>query len=129
MIETRCLHPSVVLHHFPRIEFFALVKEHGAEVRAKGFLCWTQCVAMLFCHLARADFLREICQGLSCCLGKLSHLGVSAASKKPTLFYANQHRLSPLFRALFFKAMECFRVKAPWVGKRWLMSLCPRGWI
>ncbi|CAO0819863.1 hypothetical protein DFAR_1150021 [Desulfarculales bacterium] len=37
-----------------------MVKEHGAEVRIKGFPCWTQFVATLFCHLARADFLREI---------------------------------------------------------------------
>ncbi|CAO0824401.1 hypothetical protein DFAR_630040 [Desulfarculales bacterium] len=63
---------------------------------------------MLFCHLARADFLREICQSLSYCLGTLSHLEVSAAPKRSTLSYANQHRPSSLFRALFFKAMERF---------------------
>jgi len=102
---------SQLLHHFPRTEFAALVKEHGAERRAKGFTCWTQFVAMLFCHLAKADSLREICQGLSCCQGKLSHLGVSAAPKKSTLSYANQHRPSALFRDLFFKAMERFRAQ------------------
>ncbi|CAO0824347.1 hypothetical protein DFAR_620007 [Desulfarculales bacterium] len=36
----------------------------------------SQFVAMLFCHLARADSLREICQGFSCCRSKLSHFGV-----------------------------------------------------
>ncbi|CAO0824460.1 hypothetical protein DFAR_650008 [Desulfarculales bacterium] len=72
MIEARCPHPSVVLHHFPRTELAALVKERGAKVRTKGFLYWTQFVAMLFCYLARADFLRDICQGLSCGMGKLS---------------------------------------------------------
>ncbi|CAO0819981.1 hypothetical protein DFAR_1260034 [Desulfarculales bacterium] len=46
----------------------------------------------LLLSLARANSLRDICQGLSCCLGKLSHLGVSAAPKKSTLSYANQHR-------------------------------------
>lgn len=102
---------SQLLHHFPRTEFAALVKQHGAEVRTKGFPCWTQFVAMLFCHLAKADSLREICQGLSCCLGKLSHLGVSAAPNRSTLSYANQHRPSALFRALFFKAMERFRAQ------------------
>ncbi|CAO0819878.1 hypothetical protein DFAR_1160007 [Desulfarculales bacterium] len=53
-------------------------------------------MAMLFCHLAWADSLRDICQGLSCCLGKLSHLGVRAAQKRSTLSYANQHRPSGL---------------------------------
>ncbi|CAO0819908.1 hypothetical protein DFAR_110002 [Desulfarculales bacterium] len=66
---------------------------------------------MLFCYLARADFLRDICQDFSCCMGKLSHLGVSAAPKKSKLFYTSQHRPSFLFRALFFKAMERFRAQ------------------
>ncbi|CAO0822911.1 hypothetical protein DFAR_3370009 [Desulfarculales bacterium] len=73
---------SQLLHHFSRTEFVALVKEHDVEVRTKRFPCWTQLVAKLFCYLARADSLREICQGLSYCLGKLSHLGASAAPKK-----------------------------------------------
>ncbi|CAO0822226.1 hypothetical protein DFAR_2900003 [Desulfarculales bacterium] len=36
---------------------------------------------------------------------------MSAASKRATSSYANQHRPSSLFRALFFKAMERFRAQ------------------
>ncbi|CAO0822536.1 hypothetical protein DFAR_3160004 [Desulfarculales bacterium] len=78
-MEARCPHPSVVvwfcqkptilrpregktmvrvaslfsqrLHYFPRTEFAALVKEHGAEVRTKEFPCWAQFVAMVFNYL------------------------------------------------------------------------------
>ena len=50
-----------LLQHFPRLEFAALVKKHNAERAAKGFSCRTQLVAMLFCQLAHADSLREIC--------------------------------------------------------------------
>ena len=50
-----------LLQHFPRTEFGALVKKHGAERGAKGFSCWTQFVSMMFCQLAHADSLREIC--------------------------------------------------------------------
>ena len=60
-----------LLQHFPRTEFGALVNKHGAERAAKGFTCWTQFVAMLFCQLGRADSLREICNGLGCCLGTI----------------------------------------------------------
>src|SRR5208283_2877175 len=81
-----------LLHHFPRLEFAALVKKHKAERAAKGFDCWTQFVAMLFCQLGHTDSLREICNGLSCCLGKLVHLGIAQAPNKSTLSYANQHR-------------------------------------
>ena len=54
-----------------------MVKKHQAERGAKGFGCWTQFVAMLFCHLGHADTLREICNGLGCCQGKLVHLGIA----------------------------------------------------
>ena len=88
---------SQLLHHFPRTEFQCLVSWHRAEYRAKGFDCWTQFVAMLFCHLARADSLREICNGLACCLGKLKHLGISKGPNKSTLSYANGHRPAELY--------------------------------
>lgn len=68
-----------LLQHFPRTEFGALVKKNDAERCAKGFSCWTQLVSMLFCQLAHADSLREICNGLGCCLGKLVHLGIAKA--------------------------------------------------
>ena len=58
-----------LLKHFPRTEFAGLVAKHKAERDAKGFTCWTQFVAMLFCQVVRTDSLREICNGLSCCLG------------------------------------------------------------
>ena len=48
----------------------------SSERYAKGFSSWTQLVAMLFSQLAHADSLREICNGLACCEGKLLHLGI-----------------------------------------------------
>lgn len=98
-----------LLHHFPRTEFGALVRETKAERHARGFTCWTQFVAMLFCHLAKADSLRLICNGLTCCLGKLKHLGISDAPNKSTLAYANQQRPAALFQQLFWKALDRFR--------------------
>jgi hypothetical protein len=84
-----------LLQHFPSLEFAALVKKHKAERAAKGFGCRTQLVAMLFCQLAHADSLREICNGLACCLGKLVHLGISKAPNKSSLAYANACEASP----------------------------------
>jgi len=46
---------SQLLQHAPRSQFQKLVIDHGAEHEAKGFSCWTQFVAMVSCHLARAD--------------------------------------------------------------------------
>ena len=83
---------SQLLKEFPRDGFEMLVRKHEAERNAKGFTCWTQFVAMLFRQIARADSLREICNGLSCCLGRLVHLGVRKAPNKSTLSYANARR-------------------------------------
>jgi hypothetical protein len=98
-----------LLQHFPRTEFGALVKKHGAEKGAKGFGCWTQLVSMLFCQLAHADSLREICNGLGCCLGKLVHLGIAKSPNKSTLSYANEHRPAKLYEDLFYSALQRFR--------------------
>jgi hypothetical protein len=102
-----------LLHHFPRLEFAALVKKHKAERAAKGFDCWTQFVAMLFCQLGHADSLREICNGLRCCLGKLVHLGIAQAPNKSTLSYANEHRPAALYQELFYTALARFREQQP----------------
>ena len=64
-----------------RSSFESLVARHGAERCAKGFSTWSQLVAMLFSQLARAESLRDICNGLACCMGKLAHLGVAASPK------------------------------------------------
>jgi uncharacterized protein DUF4372/DDE family transposase len=91
---------SQLLKLFPRTEFQALVKRTYAERHARGFTCWGQFVAMLFCQLGRAHSLREICGGLASCEGKLSHLGIPAPARS-TLAYANEHRPWQLYRAVF----------------------------
>src|SRR5207249_10440845 len=44
MVQTASLF-NQLLHHFPRIEFGALVKETKAERHARGFTCWAQFVS------------------------------------------------------------------------------------
>lgn len=83
---------SQLLNLFPRLEFEGLVRQYKAEWHARGFACWDQFVAMLFCQLGRAQSLREICGGLAATEGKLRHLGVGRAPVRSTLAYANQHR-------------------------------------
>jgi hypothetical protein len=68
-----------------------------------------QFVSMLFCQLGRADSLREICNGLGCCLGRLIHVGITRAPCRSTLSYANEHRPAALFEDLFFTALARFR--------------------
>ena len=108
MIKTASIF-SQLLRFFPQTEFTRLVRKHGAERAAKGFTSWSQFVAMLFCHLAGAESLREICTGLACCLGKLRHLGLSESPNKSTLSYANAKRPAAMFEELFWNTLERFR--------------------
>jgi hypothetical protein len=92
-----------ILQIFSKKEFYRAVIETGAERGAKGFTCWQQFVAMLFCQLGRAQSLREISGGLARCLGKLRHLGVDSAPNRSTLSYANEHRPWQLYQKVFYE--------------------------
>jgi transposase len=101
-----------VLKLIPRLDFESAVRRHQAEHAAKGFSCWDQFVAMLFCQLAQAKSLREICDGLASCAGKLQHLGVSRAPKRSTLAYANEHRPWELYQTVFYQLLATCRLAA-----------------
>ena len=92
---------SQLLSLVDRGDFARAVKKHQAERGAKGFSCWDQFVAMLFCQLGAAHSLREICGGLATAMGKLTHLGLSQAPTRSTLAYANGHRPWQLYQSVF----------------------------
>src|SRR5687768_15930628 len=83
---------SQLLSLVDRAAFTRAVRQHQAERGAKGFSCWDQFVAMLFCQMGGANSLREICGGLGTAMGKLVHLGLRQAPTRSTLAYANAHR-------------------------------------
>ncbi|MBN1763720.1 MAG: DUF4372 domain-containing protein [Sedimentisphaerales bacterium] len=64
MIKTGCLFTQV-LSLVDRNDFSRAVRQWDAEKGANGFRCRDQFVSMVFCQLAGADSLREICGGLS----------------------------------------------------------------
>lgn len=107
---------SQLLSKVNRSSFARLVKETGAEKGAKGFSCWDQFVAMMFCQLAQAKSLREIDCGLRSCEGKLRHLGLNQAPKRSTLAYANARRPWILFEKVFYQILAQVKPYAP--GKK-----------
>lgn len=101
-----------ILKFFPRTVFDAAVKRHEAEKHAKGMTCWSQFIAMMFCHLGGARSLREIVGGLAASEGKLKHLGVARAPTRSTLAYANQHRPWQLYRTIFEELVKICQAEA-----------------
>lgn len=102
---------SQLLQLFSRADFQLAVKETKAERHARGFSCWGQFVAMLFCQLGRAHSLREIAGGLRSCEGKLKHLGISAPNRS-TLAYANEHRPWELYPKVFLQLLDRCQTQA-----------------
>ena len=105
-----------ILQIFSKKEFYKAVIETRAERGAKGFTCWQQFVAMLFCQIGQAHSLREITGVLASCLGKLKHLGVDSAPNRSTLSYANEHRPWQLYQKIFYELL--YKCKALSYGKK-----------
>ena len=95
-----------------RVAFARAVRQHQAERGAKGFSCWDQFVAMLFCQMGAAHSLREICGGLATALGKLVHLGVRRTPTRSTLAYANAHQPWQLYETVFYDVLRCCQALA-----------------
>jgi hypothetical protein len=108
---------SQLIALFNKQHFYHLVSEHRSERYSKGYSSWDHFVAMLFCQLAQAKSLREICGGLACTMGKLRHLGMRGAPKKSTLSYANSHRPWEMFRDLFYHTLDICKMAAPKTNK------------
>jgi len=104
-VKRFCSILNQLLQIFPRTEFETAVRETKAERHARGFRSWDQFVAMMFCQLADANSLREICGGLASCEGRLSQLGIQIPAKS-TLAYANGHRNWRLYEKVFQSLYE-----------------------
>lgn len=109
---------SQLLQLFSRGEFARAVQKHHAERNAKGFTCWGQFVAMLFCQVAQLKSLREVCMGLASCEAPLKHLGISETPKKSTLAYANENRPWELYQTVFHQLLEKCQVEVAARGSR-----------
>ena len=60
---------------------------------------------MLFCQLAQAQSLCEVCWGLASYKGKLCQLGLKQAPARSTLAYANEHRAVQLYETVFYQLL------------------------
>ena len=95
-----------VLNIVPRHEFEEIIMNRNADKHKQSFDSWSHFVAMIFCQLAQANSLREICGGLKTCGGKLNHLGIEGAPSKSNLSYANKHRDPEVFKDIFFMLLK-----------------------
>jgi len=114
-----------MLELISRSHFEKLVKEYKTEHCAKGLRSWMQFVVMLFGQISNQHGLRSLEQGMNSQRNSWYHLGIRNTEKeikRSTLSYANTHRDSNLFKAVFeyllvtaqsIKAKHGFKFKNP----------------
>jgi hypothetical protein len=80
------------------------VRVYQTERCAKGLGSWTQFTTMLFSQISGQHGLRSIERGMNSQRNSWYHLGIAHTErgiKRSTLSYANMHRDSNLFKAVF----------------------------
>lgn len=92
----------------PKGLFRKAVEDRKAERHSRGFSCRGQFLAMLFGQLGQAQSLREICNGLRACEGKLKHLGIPEAPGRSTLAYANEHRPWEVYQDVYGQLLALY---------------------
>ena len=88
-----------LLEGMPRHYFERVVQQEQADKYAKGFRCWDQLLAMMFCQLSGVRSLRQLEAGFNAQAGYHYHLGTRAI-KRSTLADANHKRSSHLYSRL-----------------------------
>jgi hypothetical protein len=94
---------SQILQQINRKYFKSLVIEYSTDKYSKGINSWTHLVTMIFYHLAKANSIREVTNGLKSITGNLNHLGIeNKTPSKSSLSYINEHRDWILFREFYY---------------------------
>ena len=95
---------SQILNHIDRKQFTESVEQYQTDKYIKGINSWTHLVSMLFCHLSKAQSIREITNGLMSITGNLNHLGIQGKTpKKSSLSYINANRDWQMFRDYYYR--------------------------
>jgi len=110
---------SQIIHHLDRGIFSKSVEKYRTDKYSKGINSWTHLVSMLFCHLSKAQSIREITNGLLSTTGNLNHLGIQGKSpSKSSLSYINANRDWQLFRDYYFRLFENFQSRGNFKRKK-----------
>jgi hypothetical protein len=79
---------------------------HNADYYYKRIPLRTHLTCLLYGVFSYCNGLREICEGMLACEGKLTHLGLSRAPARSTLSDANRDRTYLIFEQLYFSLVR-----------------------
>jgi len=83
-----------------------VIRKHKSKRYYKRIPFRVHLVSLLYCVFSYCNGLRELCEGMLACEGKLTHLGLDKASPKSTLSDANNRRIYLSFETLYFELLK-----------------------
>ena len=90
-----------------------IVKEKAGKLNSdryyKTFTTWKHLICLLFGILSKCNSLRELCEGMLACEGKLNHFGLIKTQSRSTISDANNKRGNEVFEAIYFSLVDHYR--------------------
>ena len=84
----------------------SVVRKHNANHYYKAIPFRVHLVTLLYGVFSYCNGLRELCEGMLACEGKLTHLGLDKAPPRSTLSDANANRTYRVFESLYFELVR-----------------------
>lgn len=81
-------------------------KKHNSNRYYKRIPVRVHLVSLLYGVFSYCNGLRELCEGMLACEGKLTHLGLDKAPARSTLSDANNRRSYLVFETIYFKLLK-----------------------
>lgn len=97
---------SQILDVIPGSVIQAANRKHKANRYYKKLPVRVHLVSLLYGVFSYCNGLRELCEGLLACEGKLSHLGLDKAPARSTLSDANNNRSYQVFETIYYGLLK-----------------------
>ncbi len=97
---------SQIISCIPRDQIRLIALKFKADRYYKAIPLQVHLIALLYGVLSFCNGLREICEGMLACEGKLNHLGLLKAPARSTLSDANNNRSWEIYEAIYYMLLE-----------------------
>src|SRR5437762_7076904 len=97
---------SQIISCIPADELQIAAKKFNANRYYKKIPLRVHLITLLYGVLTYCNGLREMCEGMLACEGKLNHLGLQKAPAKSTVSDANNRRSWKVFEAIYFMLLK-----------------------
>jgi len=97
---------SQIISCIPRNQIRLIALKFKADRYYKTIPLQVHLIALLYGVLSFCNGLREICEGMLACEGKLNHLGLQKAPARSTLSDANNNRCWEIYEAIYYMLLQ-----------------------